>query len=374
VVRRIAVCLLLLLSITMFASLYGCGGNLPEGAVAQVGTKVVTEKELNDLLAAYESAGKAPDKSKQGDAYKLFRQRCTEYLVTLQVLYQQGSEFNVAVTKGDVDAGVSQIKAMFLGDEAKFNEAIAKLGMSVEQLTQAVEQNLWLVRMKEAVSSTASIKESEVQAYYQQHKSEYVLDETRQVRHILISPFLDASGKMMTETPTQSDWDAAKAEASKLRSEIMNRADFVTMVEKYSDDPASKGREGDLGEIVKGQTAPAFEQVVFQLKKGEISQPVKTPSGYSLIQVMDIAPSQQLAYDSVKEQIRSKLLTESETETWNNWLSETMKKLGVVYRSGYAPPNAVTATPTTASTVGGKPGAATTAGSAASSTTSTASE
>ena len=310
-VRRIAVGLLLLFSITMFASVYGCGSNLPEGAVAQVGNKVVTEKELNDLLAAYESAGKAPDKGKQPDAYKLFRQRCTEYLVILQVLYQQGSEFGVAVTQADVDAGIDQIRRMFLGDEAKFNEAIAEQGMTLEQLRQAVEQNLWLERMKEAVTSTVSVKENEVQDYYDQHKSEYVLAESRQVRHILISPFLDSSGNQMTETPTQTDWDAAEAEAAKVRSEIMNGANFVTMVEKYSDDQASKGNEGDLGEIVRGQTAPAFEQAVFRLKKDEISQPVRTPSGYSIIQVIDITPSQQLAYDSVKEQIRSKLLAES---------------------------------------------------------------
>jgi peptidyl-prolyl cis-trans isomerase SurA len=144
------------------------------------------------------------------------------------------------------------------------------------------------------------------------------------------------------------------------------------MVEKYSDDASSKGNGGDLGEIVRGQTAPAFEQAVFQLKKDEISQPVRTPSGYSLIQAVDITPAQQLAYDSVKEQIRSKLLTESETEAWNNWLRETMQKLGVVYRSGFAPPNAVIATPTTASTLGGQSETVTTGNAAE--TTSTVSE
>jgi foldase protein PrsA len=288
------------------------------------------------------------------------------------VLYQKGSEFGVAVTQADVDMGVDQIRRMFLGDEAKFTEAIAKQGMTLAQLRQAVEQNLWLERMKGAVAATVSIKENEVQDYYDKHKSEYVLAESRLVRHILISPFLDSSGNQMTDAPTQTDWDAAQAEASKVRSEIMNGANFVTMVEKYSDDASSKGNGGDLGEIVRGQTAPAFEQAVFQLKKGEISQPVRTPSGYSLIQAVDITPAQQLAYDSVKEQIRSKLLTESETEAWNNWLRETMQKLGVVYRSGFAPPNAVIATPTTASTLGGQSETVTTGNAAE--TTSTVSE
>jgi parvulin-like peptidyl-prolyl isomerase len=371
VIRRIAVGLLLLLSVTILASAYGCGSNLPEGAVAQVGSRVVTDKELGDLLKAYESAGKAPDKGKQPEAYTLFKQKCTEYLVILQVLYQQGSEFAVSVTQADVDEGIDQIRRMFLGDETKFQQAITKQGMTMEQLRSAVEQNLWLVRMKAAVTASVNVKESEVQDYYQQHKSEYVLAESRQVRHILISPFLDAAGNPMTGTPTQTDWDAAQAEAAKVRSEIMNGANFVTEVENYSDDPASKTTGGDLGEIVRGQTAPAFEQAVFQLKKDEISQPVRTPSGFSIIQVVDITPAQQLAYDSVKEQIRSKLLTERETETWNTWLTETIQKLGVIYRTGLAPPNAVTATPTSSTIVPGLSGTATTSGSEAETTSST---
>ncbi len=352
-VRRIAAGLLLLLLTVVFVSVAGCGSDLPDGAIAQVGNGVVTEEELDYLVTAYEAAGKAPDKGEQPDEHKLFRQKCAEYLVILQVLYQKGSEFDVTVTEADVNAGVDQIRSMFLGDEAKFNQAVAKQGMNLEQLRMGIEYNLWLEKMKEAVTSKVVIKESEVQVYYDEHKSEYVLAESRLVRHILISPFVDAAGNTTNENPTESDWDAAEKEAAKVRSEIMNGANFVTMVENYSDDPSSKTTEGSLGDIVRGQTAPAFEQAVFQLKKDELSQPVRTPSGYSIIQVLDITPSQQLAYDSVKEQIRSKLLAEEEAKAWDDWLVETMTALGVVYRSGYAPPDAVTA-PIVSTTLAGQ--------------------
>ena len=342
-VRRIAVGLLLLLSITLSIANVGCGTNLPDGAIAQVGQGVVTKEEFEAFVSSYEDAGKAPDEGKQPDEYKLFKQRCAEYLVILQVLYQMGPEFDVAVTAEDIEAGVNRIRTMFLGDQAKFDAAVAAQGMTLEQLRLGVEQSVWLERMQDAVTSKVTIKESEVKDSYDQHKSEYILAEAREVRHILISPFLDSAGNMITETPSESDWEAAEAEAAKVRSEIMNGANFVTMVENYSDDPSSKDTEGTLGEIVQGQTAPAFEQAVFQLSKEEISQPVRTPSGYSIIQVMDITPAQQLAYDSVKEQIRSNLLEEKRTQAWKDWLTETMTALGVVYADGYAPPDAVTA-------------------------------
>ncbi len=373
-VRRIAVGLLLLLSVALFATAYGCGSGLPDGAVAQVGNGVVTQEEYDAFVAAYEAAGKAPDKGKQPEDYELFKQKCAEYLVILEVLYQQGPDFDVSVTPADIDAGVAQISGMFLGDDAKFQEAVAQQGMTLDQLRMGIEQNLWLERMREAVTSRVTIKESEVQAYYDQHESEYILAESRQVRHILISPFLDASGNMLTDTPSQSDWDAAETEAAKVRSEIMNGANFVTMVEEYSDDVSSKSNEGELGDVVRGQTDPAFEQAVFNLKKDELSQPVRTQPGYSVIQVTDITPAQQLAYDSVKEQIRSKLLAEEEAKAWDDWLTETIQKLGVIYKSGYAPPDAVIAAPPSSTTLAGQEDTAATEGATEESPTSTTSE
>ena len=371
--RRIALGLLLLVLIAVVVPAYGCGSDLPEGAIAQVGSGVVTAEELEYLVAAYEAAGKAPDRADQADDFKVFRQRCAEYLVMLQVLYQKGPEFDVSVTEADITAGVNQIRSMFLGDEAKFNEAVARQGMDIASLRMGIEHDLWITRMKEAVTSGVVIKESEVQTYYDEHKAEYVLSESRHARHILISPFVDAAGNVITDNPTQSDWDAAEQEAAKVRSEIMNGANFVTMVENYSDDPSSQNNEGDLGEIVRGQAAPSFEQAVFRLGEGELSQPVRTPSGYSIIEVLEITPAQQLAYDSVKEQIRSKLLTEEETETWNNWLTETMLALGVAYAPGYAPPDAVIA-PVTSTTVAGQGAAPTTDGTSEETTTTAAGE
>jgi parvulin-like peptidyl-prolyl isomerase len=372
VVRRLAVGLLLVFSPVFFGWLQGCASDLPDGVVAQVGENQIWEEQLNQLLAAYEEAGKAPDKDRQPDQYRLFRQKCTEYLVILEVMRLEAIDFGVTVTDEDVAENLDQIRAMFLGDEAKFNAAVAIQGMTLEQLTEAVRQNVWFEKMKAAVTASVAIREEEVRAYYQEHMDDYVRDETREVRHILISPFVDAAGNIMTGTPTQTDWEAAEIEAAKVRSEIMNGTDFVTEVELYSDDESSSSSGGDLGDIVRGQTVPAFEQAVFNLQKEEVSQPVRTPSGYHIIQVLDITPAQQLTYDSVKEQIRTMLLREEQTAVWEEWLTDTQLELGVVYRSGYAPPDAVqgpvpTSTTlteeigeTTTSTLEGAPGETTT--------------
>ena len=373
--RRLAVGLILLLVVVFAVSLQGCSSNLPDGVVAQVGSVEITQEQLDELLAAHEAAGDLPDKGSQGDAYRLFMQKTTEYLVTLEVMYQEAPNLGVTVTQEDIDDGVDEIRRFFLGDEARFQAAVAELGLTMEQLTKGVEQKLWFDKTKAAVTESVAVREDEVKSYYQEHQAEYVLPESREVRHILISPFLDAAGKRITDIPTQTDWDTAEIEAAKVRSEIMNGANFVTMVEEYSDDEPTKTEGGSVGEIVRGETAPTFEQAVFALQKGEMSQPVRTPLGYHIIEVVDITPSQQLAYDSVKEQIRSELLEEKEAEVWEEWLVDTMTRLGVVYRDGYAPPGAVIVLPSTTTTLGfGLEGAVEPEGVSEETTTTTAAE
>jgi parvulin-like peptidyl-prolyl isomerase len=126
----------------------------------------------------------------------------------------------------------------------------------------------------------------------------------------------------------------------------LNGTDFRTEARKYSDDAATADSGGELGGIIRGQMVPEFEEAVFSLKKGELSQPVRTEYGYHLIEVTDITPEAQVPYDQVKEKIRSSLLATRQAATWDAWLQNTEEKLGVVYKSGLAPARKATTTTT----------------------------
>jgi parvulin-like peptidyl-prolyl isomerase len=340
-IRRLAAGLLLLLLLMgMLVSVQGCKEDLPEGVIAMVGQSPISQDQLEKIGAVYKSAGQAPDENRQPAEYASFKLKLVEYLVTLEVMRQEASGYGVTVTSADADARLQQIKQMFLGNEQKFSDALAKEKLTLAELTQAIKESLWFEKMKAAVTEDISLSEDEVRAYYDSHTSEYVEQESREVRHILISPFVDAAGNEVPGTPTQDDWDTAKSEAESIRSEILNGTDFVTAVEEYSDDAVSRDNGGKLGAVIRGQTVPAFEEVVFSLQKNELSEPAKTGSGYHIIEVTDITPENQLSYDLVKEKIRTTLLEEKQTAAWKQWLSGKMAELGVVYRDGYEPPSA----------------------------------
>ncbi|MBN1320549.1 MAG: peptidylprolyl isomerase [Thermoleophilia bacterium] len=332
-IRRLAIGLLLLPLLMVL----GCQSDVPEGVIAQVGMNSVSQEQLDSLKAAYEAAGRAPDKGKQPDEYERFEQALVEYLVALEVMRQKASAFDITITEGDVRDALGQIRQMFQGDDDKFEAALERQGLTLEQMTQSVREGLLLDEMKAAVNDDVTVGEEDVQAYYETHKAEFVEQEFRAVRHILISPFKTDEDGVVSATATQAQWDAAKIEAEKVRSQIQNGADFVSMVEKHSDDNATNEGGGKLGAITRGMLVPVFEEAVFGLQSGDLSEPVKTQYGYHLIEVTDITPEQQLSYDQVMESIRSGLLEQKQEEAWGRWLDKAKAELGVVYRSGYEP-------------------------------------
>ena len=353
-IRRFAFALLLLPSIL---AIYGCGGELPQGAVAQVGQSLVSQDQFDKLEAAYQSAGRVPDKKTQSEEYRTFQQSLAQYLVMLEVLRQEAPKLGVKVTEKDVQAMVAEIEDMFQGDQARFDQALEKQKLTLDQFKESLRERLLIDEMKAAVTQDVTVTEDEVKTYYDTHKGDYTEAEVRETRHILISPFATAAGGAGTITPTEGDWEAAKVEAEKVRSEIQNGADFATEARKYSDDDATSDAGGELGNIVRGQMVPEFEEAVFGLKKGELSRPVRTEYGYHLIQVTDITPEAQLPYDEEKEKIRSSLLAQRQSETWDAWLQGMEDKLGVVYKSGFAPARkartTTTSSPLTTSTTEG---------------------
>jgi peptidyl-prolyl cis-trans isomerase C len=93
-----------------------------------------------------------------------------------------------------------------------------------------------------------------------------------------------------------------------IKEKVKGGGDFVALAKEFSKDPGSKDNGGDLGYFGKGQMVPEFEQVVFTLKKGDVSDPVKTQFGWHLIKIEDRRTKQPPAFDIVKDRILQSLL------------------------------------------------------------------
>lgn len=149
------------------------------------------------------------------------------------------------------------------------------------------------------------VTDQEIAQYYQGHQKDYQVPDEVKVRHILIQVPPDADAK--TDA-------AAKQKAEDILKQLKAGANFAELAKKYSDDPGSKAQGGELGMIQRGVTVPAFENVAFSLKPGQLSDVVKTQFGYHIMQVEAKDTAHLKPLDEVKTQILATLTREKEAQ------------------------------------------------------------
>jgi peptidyl-prolyl cis-trans isomerase SurA len=138
------------------------------------------------------------------------------------------------------------------------------------------------------------------------------------VRHILVRP------KEGLSEPE------ARKKLEDLRVKIANGADFAEMAKSNSDD-ASASKGGDLGWVAPGDTVPEFEKVMNGLKDNEISQPVQTPFGWHLVQVLG-RRSDEMSADRKKIVARQAIRQRKADEAYQDWIRQSRDRAFVENR------------------------------------------
>jgi parvulin-like peptidyl-prolyl isomerase len=102
-------------------------------------------------------------------------------------------------------------QASFGGDQAKFDEALKEQGITLEQVKQSYRESMLLQKTYDEVTKdVTTVPDTDIQAYYDGHKTDYFVDETRTARHILISP---VAGRVDGTTSTTSTSSTTSATA-----------------------------------------------------------------------------------------------------------------------------------------------------------------
>ena len=142
--------------------------------------------------------------------------------------------------------------------------------------------------------------------------------EQNRVRHILAR-----TSEVVSE-------DDAKRKLLSLRERIVNGSDFGELARLQSDD-SSAARGGELGWIYPGDTVPDFERAMAQLKPMEVSQPVKSPFGWHLIQVLERRTADASA-ERKRLEARKALRERKSDEAYQEWLRQIRDRAWVEYR------------------------------------------
>jgi Parvulin-like peptidyl-prolyl isomerase len=142
-------------------------------------------------------------------------------------------------------------------------------------------------------AQSVNVSDADLHKQYNDNIDSYRTPERVDVRHILIKT---------TDVP-KDEVPKLKAKAEDVLKQLKGGADFATLAKKYSQDPGSAAKGGDLGWIVRGQTVPAFEKAAFSLKPNQLSDLITTEYGFHVIQVLAHQEAQTQSFDEVKPQL-----------------------------------------------------------------------
>ena len=162
------------------------------------------------------------------------------------------------------------------GSEERFIAALAQEGMTLRELRRQYEQdiqnNLLRQRFIQKKLYDVSVSRVEVEQFFQQFKDS-IPNQPEGVRlaHVLLEI-----------TPSSSIEDSVKAQAERLREQILEGADFATLSTEFSSLGAG-ANGGDLGYVESGDMVPEFSRAAFRLEVGEVSGVVRTEFGYHII-------------------------------------------------------------------------------------------
>jgi parvulin-like peptidyl-prolyl isomerase len=129
--------------------------------------------------------------------------------------------------------------------------------------------------------SRIKLTRAEVERWHKSHMDKYSAAELVRAKHVLISPIND--------TPAADR--AARVRADSLLARIRAGDSFDDIAARYSDDPATKDKGGDLGVFARGTMLEPFENAAFAMQEGDIVGPVKTEVGYHIIKCTEHVPA-----------------------------------------------------------------------------------
>ncbi|MBZ5593088.1 MAG: peptidylprolyl isomerase [Acidobacteriia bacterium] len=189
-----------------------------------------------------------------------------------------------------------------------------------ESLENARRQILTQAQISEMYDNFPVTVEQE-QKYYDENKNRF-----EQVKlKVIYIPFNPRSATAAQDDKKYLTADEAKAKAERLVKEIKAGADFVKLVRENSEDEPSKAKDGDFGTFSRADRLPdAVRPVVFALKAGEVSEPVRQPNGFYVFRAESIS-------EKPFSEVVGQIVTDLRNARLREWLESTTKSLDIKY-------------------------------------------
>jgi peptidyl-prolyl cis-trans isomerase SurA len=290
--------------------LAGCTSK-PSGndVMAKVNGKKILRVEVDKYYNNQTAGAPQQPSAEQAQALKL---NILTKLIENEILVQRAQKDGLLATDDEVQRKLTELKSPYT--EEDFQKRLGERHLSIDDLKQELRRSITVEKvMNKEISSRIEIKDSDVAAYYNEHKSEFNVIEPQY--HVAVIQVTSTPGPVRNLKNSKAQNDS---EARKKVQEIMSRLDggdeFANVAMDLSEDPNTAANGGDLGSIPESglkSADPSTREAVLKLKPGEVSTviPLKQPAGYRIVKLIDKQPAGQrdLNDPRVQQFIRDRL-------------------------------------------------------------------
>lgn len=227
-----------------------------------------------------------------------------------RILINQEAQTNgKAIPPDQIESALAKLKEQYTDQEQLYKdfgtENDDKIKKEIEKQMQ-VEQTL-----DQVCKSVPTPSKEAIQEYYEENKEQYKSGERVRVAHIV------------KYVNWQTDEETAHREISAAHDELKNGVPFEAVVDKYTD-CADSG--GDLGFVSRGQMVEEFEDVVFNLGEGQISDVFRSRFGFHVAKVYAREPAMTPGLEDVKSQIVEDLENQARSDAIDAFIDELKSK------------------------------------------------
>ncbi|MCD1146817.1 peptidylprolyl isomerase [Peptoniphilus sp. KCTC 25270] len=213
------------------------------------------------------------------------RENILKNLIQMEILRQDAEKSDVVVTDEEVEDYINQNKELYGGEEG-FKKALEEQGLTEDYYKTYTKRGLLIQKYPQAKMEEMKPTEEELKAEFDKDPETYA---TVTASHILV---------------------ATEEEAKAIKAELDGGADFATLAKEKSTDKGSGANGGELGSFGKGAMVKEFEDAVFGMEVGEISDPVQSQFGFHIIKLTDKKSDFEAVKESMSQKIAQTKLTE----------------------------------------------------------------
>ncbi len=245
--------------------------------IAVVNEDVIMQSELELKLRTVR--GQMQQQGKSLPPTSILERQVLDSLIQNRIQLQLAERAGIRVDDETLNRTISNIAAENKVSLSEFRDILEGDGYSYEQFREDIRNEITLTQLrKRQVENRINVTEKEIDNFLSNQEFQGNVQAEVRLSHILLS---------MPTAPTKEEIEQVKLMAESVRADLLAGADFAEIAKTVSDGQnADNG--GDLGWRKMDQLPSLFSEYVPDMSKGDISEPIQSPSGFHLIQVADI--------------------------------------------------------------------------------------